>query len=355
MCPLSYSQRLGPITNEQFQAALTRFNLGTFIQAEPIPFGLWGQNVFVTSTTGAYVLRGQPHMSWQFPAEHYYARLLHEHIQVPVPWPYLLDERTDIFGWSYVLMPRMQGLQLANPQEKAMLSEEDKIGIAHALGENLAHMHDLTWPYAGRYDEASKTIQPLELKHELTWPFPPQSDTQVAKLQPRTITYSERVTTWIRHHLMKVRTYNDRTTAVDVAWAEGVLTKAQDALNNEAQPCFIMEDYKEGNLVVTQEKGIWRMSGVFDLMEGHFGDGEADLSRQTASYLDENLQLAREFVQSYLAKKPPRPGFAERFPIYMLQDRLIIWEFLQRTDEGLWGKGMTLRRWAEKYASFKVI
>src|SRR5947208_2818799 len=108
----SFSTRLGAISDDQFQAALDHFELGTFIKAEPIPFGLFGQNVFVTSTTGAYVLRGSPHFSWQFPTEQFYIQQLRERTQVPVPWPYLIDLAQDIFGWSYVLMPRLAGLQL---------------------------------------------------------------------------------------------------------------------------------------------------------------------------------------------------------------------------------------------------
>ena len=50
-----YSQHLGAISDEHFQAALDRFELGRFIQAEPIPFGNFGQNVFVSSTGGEYV------------------------------------------------------------------------------------------------------------------------------------------------------------------------------------------------------------------------------------------------------------------------------------------------------------
>ena len=86
-----YSQRLGSITDEQFQAALDRFGLGTFLFAEPIPFGNFGQNVFVSSDKGEYVLRGQPHIWWQFPTEQFYTRLLHEQTDVLVPWPYLID------------------------------------------------------------------------------------------------------------------------------------------------------------------------------------------------------------------------------------------------------------------------
>ncbi len=47
-----YSKRLGLISYEQLQAALDRFHLGRFIGAEPIPFGVFGQNLFVSSTEG---------------------------------------------------------------------------------------------------------------------------------------------------------------------------------------------------------------------------------------------------------------------------------------------------------------
>ncbi len=64
-----YSERLGVLDDRQFQAALARLGLGDFVRADPVSGGLFGQNVFVTSTTGAWVLRGAPHYDWQFPAE----------------------------------------------------------------------------------------------------------------------------------------------------------------------------------------------------------------------------------------------------------------------------------------------
>jgi len=137
----TYSQRLGVITDEQFQAALNRFNLGQFVRAEAIPSGMWGQNVFVSSSEGEYVLRGQPHFEWQFPTEQFYIRFLHERTSVPVPWPYLLDTTTDIFGWSFVLMPRMPGLQIADPQVQEQLQPAERLGIARALGETLPRLH----------------------------------------------------------------------------------------------------------------------------------------------------------------------------------------------------------------------
>jgi hygromycin-B 7''-O-kinase len=50
------SQHLGSLSDAQLQAALDRFHLGCFLGAKPVPFGTFGQNVFVSSTEGDYVL-----------------------------------------------------------------------------------------------------------------------------------------------------------------------------------------------------------------------------------------------------------------------------------------------------------
>ncbi|HEY4385352.1 MAG TPA: aminoglycoside phosphotransferase family protein [Ktedonobacteraceae bacterium] len=348
-----YSQRLGSISDAQFQAALDRFHAGRFTQAEAISFGIFGQNVFVSSTTGEYVLRGDPHFWWQFPTEQFFARQLHERTSVPVPWPYLIDPTPDIFGWSFVLMPRMPGLQLADPQVKKQLGSADRRGIAQALGETLAQMQQVTMPFAGRYNASLETIEPFELAYELVWPLPVTSD---ASLKPKIITYSERVTACLRHLLNRAHEYNAQTTtADDILWVEELIIEAQDALNETFEPCLLMEDYKEGNLVVTQQNKRWRVSGVFDLMEAHFGDGEADLSRPIAVYLNEDPQLAGEFFAAYLKHKSLRPGFTRRFPVYMLLDRVILWEFFQRHSWRLCPEEWTFRDWAGQYIAPPVI
>lgn len=351
-----YSQRLGVISDQQFQAALDRFHLGRFIKAEAITFGSFGQNVFVTSTEGEYVLRGQPHFWWQFPTEEFFTRQLHERTRVPVPWPYLIDPTPDIFGWSFVFMPRMPGLQLVDPQIKERLSAAERRGIAQALGENLAHMQEVTWPFSGRYNVATTSVEPFDLAHELAWPFPVESRPRLEEMAPIPISYSERVKACLRHNLARAQEHNAvATTAEDLFWVEKRIADAQDALDDAFEPCLLMEDYKEGNLVVTQYDERWQVSGVFDLMEAHFGDGEADLSRVIAEYLDEDPQLARAFFDAYRQYKPLRPGFAQRFPIYMLLDRAILWDFFQFNGWCWWDENWTFRDWASQYISPDVI
>ncbi|GHO43035.1 phosphotransferase family protein [Ktedonospora formicarum] len=345
-----YSQRLGKIADEQFQAALDHFHLGCFLHAEAIPFGNFGQNVFVTSTTGEYVLRGCPHIWWQFPTEQFFARQLYKRTSVPVPWPYLVETSPEIFGWSFVLMPRMSGLQLADPQVKAQLGTADKLGIARALGKNMAHMQELTWPIAGRYNAARETVELFERTQEFPW----LSMESLSDIE--TITYSERVLGHLRHRLASAHTCNAATTTQeDLAWVEELIAEAQEAFDEPYEPCFLMEDYKEGNLVVTQHSNSWQVSGLFDLMQAHFGDGESDLSRPIGEYLNEDPQLAGTFFEEYRRHRVLRSGFARRFPVYMLLDRAILWEFFQRQGWSWWPEEWTFRNWASQYIAPEVI
>jgi len=61
---MKYSEKLGELSNEQLQKALDFFNLGKFIKTESISQGLFGQNVYITSDKGEFVLRGKPHYNW---------------------------------------------------------------------------------------------------------------------------------------------------------------------------------------------------------------------------------------------------------------------------------------------------
>lgn len=320
-----YSQRLGLLTPQQFQAALARFALGDFVNAAPVTSGLFGQNVFVTSTQGEYVLRGNPHYPWQFPKEQFGAALLHKHTSVPVAHPYLFDPTTDLFDWPYLLMPRLHGM---NPVDHELPIAE-KLAIAHALGQNLAQLHTLTWPFAGEYDLASNTIQPF------------------------TGGFTQWLMSDVRRWLALACENSNATTADDVAWAESIIDKAQAALAVEFQPCFVMNDYNPGNVVVDRVHGTWQVTGLFDLMEYYFGDGEADLMRLIAIYLDKEAQdgwqLAQTFGRSYLDRRPARPGLAARCALYMLRDRLIVWEYGTRPANHWFPAGQSFHDYAERY------
>jgi aminoglycoside phosphotransferase (APT) family kinase protein len=324
-----FSQRLGRITTQQFQAALDHFNLGQFIRAEAIPFGLFGQNVFVTSTAGEFVLRGSAHYDWQFPQEQFIANLLHDQTSVPVPWPYLLDTDEMIFGWKfgYVIMPRMPGLQLADKHILKSLSQSDRAGIADAIGENLRQIQQVEWPFAGRFDLHTQTVQPFK-------------DGFVGWLIGG-----------IRDDLGRSLAHDTGMTAEDVAWAESIIRESEAALQATGAPVLVMHDYKEANLTVEKEGQNWRVSGVFDLMEALFGDGELDLVRQLAAYLEEDFTLAKSFLAGYRRDADLRTGASERLRVYLLYDRLVVWEYFHRPDtvSQWWYGEKNFKAWLTRY------
>lgn len=342
-----YGQRLGMLEDQQFQAALDRFGLGTLLHTEPITFGNFGQNVFVTTSQGEFVLRGCPHFDWQFPTEQFFARLLHEWSQVPAPWPYRVDEQEDIFGWSYVLMPRMPGLQITDPQVYDPLPEQDKQQIAQAMGATLAQLHRVTWPICGRYDFLTQTIQPLQLQQELAWPFP----ADVPSHNPVQLPFSHLVVAIVRHQLQLQYT-RKLISNQDVSWGEHIIEQAIQATDDDFQPTLVLADYSKHNLVVERQHEQWRVSGIFDLMSLFFGNSEMDLARPVAIFLEEEKSRAETFLQAYRQIHRAHPGFAARFAMYMLMDRLVIWAFAKGNQKCWWDESLTFRQWAEPFVSF---
>lgn len=326
MTDKEYSKRLGTITETRFQAALDHFRLGKFVSAKPIPFGLFGQNVFLTSVTGEYVLRGAAHFAWQFPKEQFVAKVLHEQTNVPVPWPYLFSSNESIFGWKYgyVIMPRMPGLQLADRNIVKALGHDDRVNIAFTLGENLHAIQEAKWPTAGRYDLTTETIKP----------------------------FKDGFAAWLISGLYQWLEKSEGVTPEDKQWLEQLVENSAEALDHQPPPVLVLHDYKEGNVTVEkQASGEWRVTGVFDLMEALFGDGESDLARQLATYMDEDMTLAKAFLEGYTKKVPLRPKAQERLGLYIAYDRMILWEYFHRPEHKhlWWYKTQSLTEWLQLY------
>ena len=331
-----YSERLGAIRDDQFAAALARFELGDFVAAAPTTSGLFGQNVFVTSTQGEWVLRGAPHWvkdrgapgyrpedRWQFTKEAFFAEQLHAHTRTPVPWPYRHDTASDIFGWPYVLMPRMPGRCFDERSIRKALDPDARRAVAQALGENLAEMQRLTWPFAGDFD--TRTI-------ELA-PYPGGAVQFVVDETRESVEFAQR---------------SGAMTAGDLAWIDASIA---GAVGKEPSQCtYVHCDYKLNNLTVTPDGGRYRVAGLFDLHEARFCDGLLDIVRQACSYLDTERALARTFVDGYAANAVLDREASERLPAYVVNDRLKFWaHFTQPEHRADWTRGKTFREWAEPY------
>ena len=331
------SRRLGALTRDQLQAALDGFGLGRLIAAEPVASGNWGQNCFLTSAEGEFVLRGAPFYEWQLLEEQHFARLLHERTRAPVPWPYFVEQSSELFGWPYAVMARLPGEQLGGLVNRGALAPGDRLYLARLMGDTLAEVQELVWPVAGKYDPSTGGIR-------ATAAFNPSAES----LKTYALTPGIDAPGYVREFLARARRIApERTTTTDEEWVEGIITRAADALQEPFTPRCVLPDYQENNAAAAQDAdGAWQLSGVFDLMGASFGDGEKAVCRQLRGYLGQDPTLAVSYARAYFQRRAPRPGVCERLALYLLADALTIWEWAHRAQRVWWEPSLTFREWS---------
>ncbi len=330
MASREYSSRLGVITDEQLQAALDRFGLGRFVSAEPIPNGLFGQNLMVTASTGDYVFRGAPHWNpagdddWQFQKERFFSQMMSEAPGgPPVAWPYLLDEGRDIFGWGFAFQPRLPGAPLEQPMGRKYSPAEIR-EQSNALGRALGAIHTVESPEPGAHDPLTNAIRPFGKS------------------------YADYVQWVVEELLDRSAKASSATSPDDIKWARTVFEKCREALEMPFQPVVVHLDYGFHNVLFEKRAGAWELTGVIDWMTAEVGHPECDLSRPLAADFQYRLGGREAFLAGYRSVQPELPGFRERFAAFMLWEQLLIWQYWQARG-GAFKEGLGLREWMEPF------
>ncbi len=298
--PRKYSERLGVITADQLQSVADEFGLGRVTAAEAAPGGLFGQIVFLTTTGGEYAMRGNPHGHAQLTKERLVAGLIHERSSLPAPWPYRVSENTELFGWTYAVMSRMPGRTGSQLWETG--DDQQRIALATAFGEALSQLHETTAPFFGPYDAESDDFVQVD-------DFPD----------------------WVLHRLDQTRNacraVNGLTAPAEL-FIDAMIDECASSLAEPFEPVLVHHDFTLGNLNFKESGRGFVATGVFDLFESYFGDGEEDLVR-----ILQHLGTAAErraFAGAYSAHRPLRPGASQRLALYALADFLICWEYAKR-------------------------
>ncbi|MAE95407.1 MAG: hypothetical protein CL910_12160 [Deltaproteobacteria bacterium] len=303
--PRDFGQRLGVLTGAQLQTACDWLQLGRVLAAEPAPSGLFGQNLFLTAESGEFVLRGCPHADWQLPKERRIARMIHEGTSVEAPWPYWVEPSRQTFGWAYAIMRRIPGVV-----DGAKSGQEHR-EVAASMGSLLAELHELAADRPAAYELDCDDFVPFPMSHP------------------------ERIALRVSELCQSIREARpEALRAEDDEWIAAILEEARPFLRDDFQPRFVHHDFKPNNVLCRRGPHGWEAHGVVDLMEGYFGDPEEDLVRAIGSFARVDRGLGPAFVEAYSARRPLRPGHAERYRVYRLVDTLVFWEFGQRND--LW-------------------
>lgn len=300
--PKKFSERLGVIEPEQLHAVAELFDLGTVREAEPAPGGLFGQNLFLTTSRDRYVLRGNPHGHVQLTKERRAARFITERSTLPAPWPYEICEDDSIFGWTFAVMPRLDGC--SGEQLLSEASDEAKIAIAEACGDALADMHEGAADFFGPYDGQTDDFVAMD-------DFP----------------------AWWLHRFEHWRSLCRAVNALSTGterYIDDLLEKYEQALTVTFTPTIVHHDFKPGNLNL--DASTFDPTGVFDLGEAYLADGEEDLVRMLWTLKADEER--RAFLSAYTDAYPLREAATERLTLYALCDWLVIWEYGKRN--GIW-------------------
>ncbi|MEC0243244.1 aminoglycoside phosphotransferase family protein [Paenibacillus dokdonensis] len=318
------SNQLGELTEAQLQQVLKRFSLGELLSFEKTEKGVGNQTLFISASSGEYVLKGNPLIETQFKEEKFYVDNLSKRTTLPVPSPYLTDESKDILDWSYSLMPRLPGRHIKGVETGLNLNA--KKGIAGIYARTLCELHGWKAVHFGEYDpEKRDGIRPFEGSYK-TW------------LYDR-----------IRYWLEDAKKYSV-ITAGDFDWVEDVLAASENVFDELNAPSFVMGDYQTDNILVEQSNHDWKISGFFDFTTGYFGDGIADLSNMVAMYLDHaEDELAKHFISMYIDCSEDKGNFIERFRVHMLHQRILDWGCAKATHNVTWDNDLSFSSWAVKY------
>lgn len=314
------TSRLGTITDIQLQAALDRFNLGHMLHAEPAISGNFGQNVFVDSTAGRLVFRGNPLRDHQFTREQFFASFIRQHTDVPGPWPYHQEADTSLFGWEYAIMPCLEGIQIADETVYNALSAANHLAIATAMGATLASLQSFQMPEALNWNAETGTLE----------------------------RFVHGYGSWIEGLVLANLEQSTGLRDSDRSWANDIIGKGK-ARGEPGSSVLVHCDFTIKNVVAAPSGEGWSISGLYDLMSCHIGDPVFDLARQFCMYVEERPPLAHAFLAAYRECAPDIPDLRERLRFFILNERLGIWEWAKRTDFVWWDQALSLQDWIEGF------
>lgn len=317
--------RLGTITTEQLQAMLDRFKLGKLISFSSTAQGAMGQTMFITSTDGEFVLKGNPLYPGQLEEEKFFVDQLNQITDIPVPSPYVIDPSDDIFGWSYAWMPHLGGEHIDAINEKNKLRTDEKLKIAELIAKVMQKFHLWKVDAFGELDPKTFELSPFAPTY-IDWLF-------------------ERILFWLED----AKKYST-ITSKDFQWVQALLEESQSAFLHCRTPTFVMGDFKPGNFLVQSGENGWQISGVFDFTNSYFADPLSDLIKMLIFYFDhETLEIAQRFVDTYFAETKITKDMKQRIKVHLVHQRVLDWGGAKATNRLTWDDDLSFTDWVETY------
>ncbi|WP_413382086.1 phosphotransferase family protein [Alkalihalobacillus sp. 1P02AB] len=321
------SNKLGELNEAIIEQMLYRFHLGKLVSAKRTSNGAMGQTMFIQSTKGEFVLKGNPLFPGQFEEERFYIENLAKKTMLALPTPYIIDFEEDLTGWSYVLMPRKKGTHLNDNQKH--LSEAEESQIVREIAKVLAEMHQWKTPIFGEYKPLAGEVHPFESSY-FQW-------------------LKERILYW----LGDAKKYST-ITELDEQFALDLIEQAKPVFDSLKVAEFVMGDFKVGNFVMDKISGQWKVSGIFDFTNAYFADGSNDLVKMFLYYIEKGKQsLVHELFNSYVQLiQKDTEQMKKRLTVHMLHQRVLDWGCFKAIGAVTWDDSLSFSEWVQPYVMF---
>lgn len=319
------SKRLGEVTNSQLQSMLDKYDLGKLLTSSKTEHGAMGQTMFVTSTKGNFVLKGNPLYPGQLVEEKFFIDNIDNRTNVKVPKLYIIDDSNDIFGWNYAIIQRLEGKHLNSKELEDNLHVEEKLKIAELIGQALSSMHNWKVNMFGELDTVSLKIVPFEDSYT-KWLF-------------------SRIMYWLED----AKRFS-KITHEDMEWVRSLLTESKEDFNHFCSPTFVMGDFKPRNFLINKDRSGWEVSGVFDFTNAYFADPISDLIKMITYYIDKNeIVPAKHLIDVYFNSLAGKENGKKRLKVHMLHQRVLDWGNAKATKMVTWDDELSFSIWVKKY------
>lgn len=319
------SNKLGKIKDSQLQSMLNKLNLGKLTSSEKTANGAMGQTMFVSSTEGDFVFKGNPLYKGQLIEEKFFIENIHKRTNVTVPIPYLIDDTDEIFGWNYSLMPCLKGEHLNSKHMKASLKLDDKFKIAELIANTLAELHNWQVNEFGELNTETFEIRPFKSSYT-QWLF-------------------NRILFWLED----AGKYSN-ITSDDFQWVEALLADSRETFENFTTPTFVMGDFKPGNFLIYSGNSGWEIGGIFDFTNSYFADPISDLIKMSTYYLENNeADNAKHLLNVYCGDLKGKEDIKKRLKVHMLHQRILDWGCAKAMKLVTWDDDLPFYEWVESY------
>lgn len=196
------SQGLVHIDNRLLKKVVEKFNLGRLECARPTELGVMKQTMFIKTTQGQYILKGNPLYEGQLEEERYFTQELSKRITVSTFEAY---------------------------------SSKEKLEIVTALTRTLQELHAWQVSSFGEWNPLSNTLEPFEISFD-QW-------------------LTRRITYWLKD-AEKYSVISKK----DWLWLESILNETIHSPATIDVPTFVMGDFKPENCLFYKCNGNWKVS-----------------------------------------------------------------------------------------------